>query len=430
MFPEPENYPHSIDSETAEYAAVIKTICDNYDIKQEDICQFRAIHEIADAIGEDTAEVKKIKTVPVHLILPPQLAPQGGSNFLQLHIRPTPDFERRGSLGLHEYQLIMLDYKIRFWYWAGNREYYPLGAYMLFVEKKDLKPFYRCILTLQNQSEEEVQMPILPGKMLNEIYTNSIGFLQRGKEHREKYTMHHIPYKRGILLSGEPGSGKTMSCKWLKQLCIEEGFSYRVVTPEDYRSAQQRGHVRTLFRLPESNPGILFFDDMDIFVKNRADMESEELRLFLTHLDGIVPANGAVFVFTTNYVKELDPAFVRPGRIDLKLTFKKPSKTLRKRFIETLFHKDILSQIDISDTIEKSDGYTYAELEEIRKLMALDLIDEKKINMTKTFETFALHRKEFEEEAKLGFGHNITETDSYYGDEITAWELPIPKNPF
>jgi len=164
---------------------------------------------------------------------------------------------------------------------------------------------------------------------------------------------------------------------------------------------------------------------MDIFVKDRQTQETEELRLFLTHLDGIIPANGAVFVFTTNYAKQLDSAFVRPGRIDLCLTFKSPSKSLRKKFIQTLFHKELLDQIDCDNIVRLSDTYTYAELEEVRKLMILDIIDGKKVDAEATFKTFEIHRQEFKEQAQLGL-HAIgnEETDEYDPFDDAIWIPP------
>ena len=213
----------------------------------------------------------------------------------------------------------------------------------------------------------------------------------------------------------------TMTCKWLRQLCIVRGFAYRIVTMEEYRNAMSRGQSRGLFRLPKGSPGIIFFDDMDIFVKDRNNGVTE-LQTFLTEMDGIRPTEGVVYVFTTNFVKELDAAFVRPGRIDLYLPFRAPTKNLRKRFISEKFGEVLLKDIDVEKMTERTDEYSFAEIEEIRKLLTMDNLRGKEISVDKTFKVFELHRKEFQERTELGFGAKMDDGDDYYNDDN---DLPL-----
>jgi SpoVK/Ycf46/Vps4 family AAA+-type ATPase len=172
---------------------------------------------------------------------------------------------------------------------------------------------------------------------------------------------------------------------------------------------------------------------MDVMVRDRNDGKFD-IYTFLTEMDGIDPTEGVVFVFTTNEIENLDAAFVRPGRIDLFLIFQAPNKKLRQRFVEA-FHPDILQNVDVADIVKRTDEYTFAELEEIRKLFALDLIDGKGINTERTFETFDRHREEFTERSKFGFS-KMEDDDTYYGDDEgipVTWEefegLPTSPTP-
>ena len=248
----------------------------------------------------------------------------------------------------------------------------------------------------------------------------------------------HKYYTNGIV---SHNSGKTMVCKWLRQHCIRKELEYKIVTTEDYRNALNRGSLDSIFELPASGKGIIFCDDMDILFQDR-NSGNPNLFDFLTRLDGIEATEGVVFVFTSNRIQELDEAFVRPGRIDLFLLFDSPDEKLRRRFVVEFFHPDILKQVDVEDIVTRTaksntnrdddSPYTFAELEEIRKLLSMDLIDGKSINIDKIFKEFELHRKEFKERgSRLGFGslrkkeHGRDDDDIFYDDMFITppWEL-------
>lgn len=217
--------------------------------------------------------------------------------------------------------------------------------------------------------------------------------------------------------------GKTLTCKWIRQLCQKNHLSYKIVTLETYRRARERGGLRELFILPDNKSGVIFFDDMDAAVKSRATGNTEVLN-FLTALDGIETTEGVVSIFTTNFVEDLENAFVRPGRIDVFMPFRKPNKTLRNTFIQKTFDKDLLTQLDVEELLEKTEEYTFAELEEIRKLFCLDLIEKKEISVERTFNLFDLHRQEFEDRAKFGFNQLTDESDDvrHYDDFIADFQ--------
>ena len=239
----------------------------------------------------------------------------------------------------------------------------------------------------------------------------------------------HAYYSNGII---SHNCGKTLSCRWLRELCEQNNLAYRIITMEEYHEAARHGRARTLFRLRGKRNGIIFFDDMDVMVKDRKKTGGTELSTFLSELDGIEPTEGVVYIFTTNYIKELDEAFVRPGRIDLWLPFHLPTRKLRRKFIEQRFDDALQPHINVDDILKRTKDYSFAELEEIRKLFCIDLIDEKEINVDGTFKIFDKHRKDFEERSIIGFSklEDAEDEDNeyeIYGDE-PAYDLPtVPR---
>lgn len=421
-----------IDYPTAAYAAALKTLCDDYKLSQHDLYMGRFSPSLKNSTKTD--HVQHVKFIPVKLNLPKELLPDKdrvcGGLLIQSQVafHDSNPYDRYDP-GLREFRLYNPDQSnlprskrdsVRFWHWNGEIDDHPL-SFSVFVEKKNLFRLRKYARKIDRNSTTIVVPPILPRGMLTEIYKNTIGFLASGKSEKELYKEYDIPYKRGILLSGKPGCGKTMTCKWLRNLAINHDFYYRVVTLEEYEHARQHGSVRALFGAPRNRPGIIFFDDLDVMVKDRKT-GNLEIMPFLTNMDGIYPAEGVVFVFTTNVMEELDEAFVRPGRIDLWLPFAPPGKKLRQQFVEERFHKNILAGVDVDDIVERTNDYTFAEIEEIRKLFALDIISGKEVSTEKTFKTFDRHRDEFQERVKLGFNQMEDEEEEWDEDDDELWE--------
>src|SRR4029077_17943948 len=122
--------------------------------------------------------------------------------------------------------------------------------------------------------------------------------------------------------------------------------------------------------------GIVFFDDMDLALRDRDKIaETEDQAVFLSAMDGIQAHEGVVFVFTTNCSLDLiDRAFKRPGRLDLVMHFKPPDAGLRRELLQS-WHPEILSPLDGGRRVESTSGLSFAEVEELKNLLVMHFME-------------------------------------------------------
>jgi hypothetical protein len=228
---------------------------------------------------------------------------------------------------------------------------------------------YRFIRRLERNSMDGVP-PIMRESDRLRLWSETIGFLAQCRQTLKTYG---VPQKRGILLLGTPGNGKTMACRWLLSLCHRRGLRWQSVSAQEYASGKGGGDVHELFEL--DGPGIILFDDLDQSVRER-DGNDWDRSTFLTELDGLHPREGIVYLFTSNArVGDLDPAFRRPGRIDLYLHFPRPDAELRRIFVTERWHADITSSLCIDRVVRETDGLSFAEMDEIKKLLVLRYLE-------------------------------------------------------
>ena len=254
---------------------------------------------------------------------------------------------------------------------TGGRHFYPGMQFGIRLYSADNIPFARCVAGLDGDYKDEAydfyvvdrsnyielfriavrasrektagdQPPVMHPDQLETLRQNTIAYLDRQNLNRIK-ELGGRP-KRGLLLTGPPGNGKTSACRWLWNECLRLGYEYKMVSPDAYQAARKACNpveaVKDLFTV--NRRGVVFFDDMDIALRDRNTVkETDDQAVFLSALDGIEVNEGVVYVFTTNCFFELiDPAFKRPGRIDLVLHFQIPDATLATRTRRSLAPRD------------------------------------------------------------------------------------------
>lgn len=239
------------------------------------------------------------------------------------------------------------------------------------VRTSDYRRFYR-LLRREIRARQEQGPPVMKNAERQRLWENTIGFLRRGSAEMARYG---VAPRRGVLLLGEPGNGKTMACRWLAAQARRSGLEWKSISAELYEDARIERRVPALFQL--SSPGIVLFDDFDTALLDRqAHGDDQKHATFLAELDGLDQKTGIVYLFTSNAaLRELDPAIRRPGRIDVIVQFAKPDAKLRRRLIAERWHPELLAGTDVEAVVHQTDGLSFAEIEELKKLLVIHHVE-------------------------------------------------------
>jgi hypothetical protein len=306
------------------------------------------------------------------------------------------------QVGLRAYEVEGVRFcRVRFPY-SDNTNFWGLD--FTAVDRKDYRQLYRIAVRCRRDDEPPCLPPVLPPEQLDVLWQNTIGYLEGSNLERIK--QYGGRAKRGVLLTGAPGNGKTMACRWVWEACRQRRWEYRLVTPDNYRSARAHDNIEGLFAVERR--GIIFFDDMDLALRDRDKVaETDDQAVFLSAMDGITVHEGLVFVFTTNCSLDLiDRAFKRPGRLDVVLHFKAPDASLRRRLIER-WHPDVRGHLDADAAVASTDGYSFAELEELKNLLVMHYMDSEQWDWDWALKQFDINRSELtgRPQRHVGFGN-------------------------
>jgi len=270
----------------------------------------------------------------------------------------------------------------------------------LIIPKGKLYRLRRMATRLNRLAGQITEIPILREGLLDEIVQNTIGFLLRSKD-IEKYG---VKIKRGIILDGLPGNGKTMVCRHIQKLCSQNGFRWGIITSADIDQAYADKELNDLFQ----RYTVSFFDDIDISYMDRSKGNGKMACSLLTAMDGLVDGGHLVRIFTTNEkVDGLDKAFTRPGRIDKCITLDKPDADLRRKLISEIWPTEIRENISVDDCVEWSGDFSFAELEAIRTFLVTNFVlGDGTWDLEGAFGEFEERRAEKKTMQNMGFGND------------------------
>jgi len=179
---------------------------------------------------------------------------------------------------------------------------------------------------------------------------------------------------KGVLLEGPPGTGKTLLAK---AIAGEAGVPFYSISGSDFVEmfvGVGASRVRDLFEEAKaSKPCIVFIDEIDAVARRRGtgmggghDEREQTLNQLLVEMDGFGVNEGIIVMAATNRVDILDPAILRPGRFDRKITVSAPDVLGREDILKVhAKNKPLGDDVDLTQIAQTTAGFTGADLENL-----------------------------------------------------------------
>ena len=220
-----------------------------------------------------------------------------------------------------------------------------------------------------------------------------------------KYTKVGARIPKGVLLEGAPGTGKTLLAKAIAGEAKVPFFSISGSDFVEMFVGVGASRVRDLFADAKKNsPCIVFIDEIDAVARRRGtgmggghDEREQTLNQLLVEMDGFGTNEGIIVMAATNRVDILDPAILRPGRFDRKITVSPPDVKGREEILNVhAKNKPLSDDVDLKQIAQTTAGFTGADLE--------NLLNESAIHAAKENRAFIVQDDIKKSFIKLGIG--------------------------
>ncbi|TDG49208.1 hypothetical protein AWZ03_004297 [Drosophila navojoa] len=299
------------------------------------------------------------------------------------------------------------------------------------IDREQLKPSAsvalhkqsNCLVDLVPPEADSTISMLSPEERPNITYADIGGLDMQKQEIREAVELpltHAHLYKqigidppRGVLLYGPPGCGKTMLAKAVANHTTASFI--RVVGSEFVQKYLGEGPrmVRDLFRLAKQNaPSVIFIDEIDAIATKRfdaqtgADREVQRILLeLLNQMDGFDETTNIKVIMATNRADTLDPALLRPGRLDRKIEFPLPDRRQKRLIFTTITAKmNLAEDVDLEELIARPDKISNADINAICQEAGMHAVRENR---------YIAHAKDFEKGYKTSVRKNESQHEFY-----------------
>ena len=243
---------------------------------------------------------------------------------------------------------------------AGNDKAFTFGKSRARLTKKSTNTF-KDVAGLDEEKEEMVEI---------------VDFLKNP----QKYFQMGARIPKGILLVGDPGTGKTLLAR---AVAGEANVPFYTISGSDFVEmfvGVGASRVRDMFKTAKQNaPCIIFIDEIDAVGRQRGaglggghDEREQTLNQLLVEMDGFTGNSGVIVMAATNRADILDPALLRPGRFDRQIHISKPDLKAREQILKVhARNKHLSPRINFLDIAKRTPGFSGADLENLLNEAAL-----------------------------------------------------------
>ncbi|EGC32661.1 cell division cycle protein 48 [Dictyostelium purpureum] len=239
---------------------------------------------------------------------------------------------------------------------------------------------FRTALTLSNPSalrETVVEVPTTTWEDiggLEGVKRELRETVQYPVEHPEKFRKFGMQPSKGVLFYGPPGCGKTLLAKAIANECQANFISIKGPELLTMWFGESEANVRELFdKARQAAPCVLFFDELDSIARSRGSSQGDAggagdrvINQILTEMDGMNAKKNVFIIGATNRPDIIDPAILRPGRLDQLIYIPLPDLPSRMAILKACLKKSpVAKDVDLDFLAQKTQGFSGADLTEI-----------------------------------------------------------------
>ena len=193
-------------------------------------------------------------------------------------------------------------------------------------------------------------------------------------EHPEKFEKYGMSPSKGVLFYGPPGCGKTLLAKAIANECQANFISIKGPELLTMWFGESEANVRDIFdKARQSAPCVLFFDELDSIAVQRGNSAGDAggagdrvLNQLLTEMDGMNSKKTVFIIGATNRPDIIDPALMRPGRLDQLVYIPLPDEASRKQIFKAALRKSpVALDVDLDHLAQVTKGFSGADITEI-----------------------------------------------------------------
>lgn len=246
---------------------------------------------------------------------------------------------------------------------------------LILVKKGEL---FKVSRHFWRRKAQKCSKPVLEPGLFEAIHRHTLGFLKLVPRMKTD----NVRMNRGIVLSGKPGNGKTMLCRWIEQQALSKGLAVQHIKSSQIENAYANGQLEDLV----SCAPVIIFDDVDVSYFSRSDSggNARICCALLSALDGLNQSSYRVRIFATNEeLNIMDPAFLRPGRIDATFVIKAPNAAARREIIQSWK----ANTFNVEELVRNTENWSGAEINAIYNFMMLHYYETGEWNVAKAYQT-------------------------------------------